>query len=49
MWSGVRNEFEGGVVGFDDDQADDCMMLVKLFAAESRSSFDLILTLSLIR
>jgi hypothetical protein len=49
MWTGVKNEFKGGVIGFDDDQANDWMMLVKLFIAESRSSFDLSLTLSLIR
>lgn len=47
--SGVKNEFEGEVVGFDKDQADDWMMFVKLIAAESRSSLDLSLTLSLIR
>jgi hypothetical protein len=45
----VRNEFEGGVDGFDDDQAKDWIMFVKLLAAEFRSSFDLSLTLSLIR
>lgn len=38
-----------GVVGFDEDQADDWMMIVKLIAAEARSSLDLSLTLSLIR
>ena len=49
MLSGVKNEFEGEVVGFDEDQADDWMMFARLIAAESRSSLDLSLTLSLIR
>ena len=48
-WAEIRDEFEGGVVCFDDDQADDWMILVKLFITESKSSFDFSLTLSFIR
>jgi hypothetical protein len=35
MWAEIRDKFEGGVVCFDNEQADDWMMLVILFIADS--------------